>query len=160
MKEAIGGSWLFLIVIVFLSLFACFISVSVNLSKSYKVKDEILFLIEKNHGMNKAALEEMSDYLTDVGYRSTGKCPTGDGACWYGFSYDNTKSSSMNPNFCVKKTVVSATAIGHPNTAYYSVKVFFKLDMPVLNNVLKFTVDGETSQIVNVNDTLIKNVKC
>lgn len=160
MKEAIGGSWLFLIVIAFLSVFACFISVSVNMSKSYKVKDEIIFLIQKNRGMNSATLTEISEYLTDVGYRSTGTCPENTTGCWYGFSYDNTKSASMNPNFCVKKNVVAATAVGHPQTAYYSVKVFFKLDMPVINEFLRFTVDGETSQIVNVNDTLIKNLKC
>lgn len=161
MKEAIGGSWLFLIVITFVTLFACFISLSVNWSKCYKVKDEILFLIEKNHGLNSGTLTEVNEYLTDIGYRSTGKCPSGSDGCWYGFSYSNNSGHTMsNPNYCVQKHVVGATAIGHPTTAYYSVKVFFKLDVPVIGDIIKLTVDGETSNIANVKDTLIKNANC
>jgi len=52
MKEAIGGTSLFVIVLVILSVFAIYISISVNWSTAYKVKDEIIFYIEKNKGLN------------------------------------------------------------------------------------------------------------
>ena len=42
MKEAFGGFSLFNIVIVFVLLFAGYISMSINYSKAYNVKNEIL----------------------------------------------------------------------------------------------------------------------
>lgn len=156
MKEAIGGSWLLMIVILFVIVFACFISVSVNWSKCYKVKDNILFLIEKNRGMNSKTLVDINEYLSDVGYRSTGECPPN--SCWYPFNYSRSQSATP-ANFCVSKNVVSSTALGHPVSAYYSVRVFFRLDMPIISNLIKLNIDGETSVITPVQDDLIKT-KC
>jgi hypothetical protein len=59
MKEAIGGTSLFLIVIVILSAFAMYISLSVNWSTAYKVKDEIIFYIEKNRGVNENTIRDI-----------------------------------------------------------------------------------------------------
>lgn len=158
MKEAIGGSWLLTIVVLFIVVFACFISVSVNYSKSYKVKDQILFYIEKYSGYNKDSKDAIKEYLGEVGYRTTGKCPDSDN--WIGFNY---QASVGSPNsFCVQKHCVYRTAIGHPKNAYYSVKVFFKLDMPLIGDLIKFTLDGETSFVIipNSGKEIIKNPTC
>ena len=63
MKEAIGGTSLFVIVLVILSVFAIYISISVNWSTAYKVKDEIIFYIEKNKGLNDNSIGEINKYL-------------------------------------------------------------------------------------------------
>ena len=159
MKEAIGGSWLLLIVILFVILFAGFMSLSINWSKCYKVKDNIIFLIEKHHGMNTGTLSEINEYLSDVGYRSVGECPK-DGNCWYPFNYANTNRSSTPANFCVRKHMVSATALGHPVKAYYTVRVFFRLDLPVISQLVRLNIDGETGVISAVSDDLIKKISC
>lgn len=163
MKEAIGGSWLFTIVIVFVAIFATYVSISTNYTRSYKVKDEILSSIEKNRGITSEALEEINGYLLETGYRSTGTCPSG--SCWYGFSVKNNDrivDYGKDINFCVKKNTVAVKSIGHPNTAYYSIVVFFKLDMPVLREAFQINVEGETSQLVfNVEDLIYKqNASC
>jgi len=41
-KEAVGGTWLFGIVITFIVFFTTYISMSTNYAKTFKVKDEIL----------------------------------------------------------------------------------------------------------------------
>ena len=52
MKEAVGGTWLFGIVITFIVFFTTYISMSTNYAKSFKVKDEILLTIEHFKGVN------------------------------------------------------------------------------------------------------------
>lgn len=159
MKEAVGGSWITGIVVVFVILFASFMAISINWSKSYKVKDEILAVIERNHGMKKSTITEINGYLADVGYRNVGQCPKNDG-CWYGFNYNNNDSAvNSNPNYCVKKTIINASAIGHPTMAYYTVDVFFRLDIPIIGDIIKLDLSGETSTIM-ATDTLIKETKC
>ena len=168
MKEAIGGGWLFTLVILLIALFTCFISVSTNYSRSYKVKDEIISAIQRNHGVNETSLTEINDYLGQVGYRSTGECLR-DGSKWLGFEYVNGGSSrftnSKRVNFCIKKHTityknqnskgqcVTNRTIGHPESAYYSVLTFFRLDMPVISNFFDLKVQGETS-VIYMNDDI------
>lgn len=176
MKEAIGGGWLFTLVIAFVALFACFISVSVNYSKCYKVKDEILNAIEKGHGVNEETITNINSYLADVTYRSKGECPK-DGNCWYRFSVNNNKNTASyaaDTNYCIAKhSVVSKVsdtknknyastngAIGHPESAYYSVAVFFRFDMPVIGDMFQIDVTGETSLIYLTNDKLLNSGRC
>ena len=52
MREAIGGTWLFQIVIVFILLFTGYMCLSINHSKAYNVKSEILEIIERYNGID------------------------------------------------------------------------------------------------------------
>ena len=74
MKEAIGGTWLFGIVIFFIVLFATIVSVSLNWSRAYKLKDEMINEIEKHHGLTQEAKDAIDSYIGDIGYKSTGSC--------------------------------------------------------------------------------------
>lgn len=166
MKEAIGGGWLFTIVIVFIALFACFISVSTNYSRAYKVKDEVIAAIEKNHGVNNNTLKQINEYMKNIGYRSSMQCP--DGSDWRGFNVtadDKGYYDSASHNYCIKRNdvvkkyrnskgqCVTDGPIGHPEAAYYTAMVFFRLDMPVINDVFSIRLTGETSTIYLLNDS-------
>ena len=104
MKEAIGGTSLFVIVLVILSVFAIYISISVNWSTAYKVKDEIIFYIEKNKGLNDNSIGEINKYLADVGYFNIGKCPSSKG--WNAFRVGQKSNVTIaldKANYCVAK---------------------------------------------------------
>ena len=45
MREAIGGTWLFGLVITFIVFFASFLAVSINYSKAFNVKNNIVDII-------------------------------------------------------------------------------------------------------------------
>lgn len=145
MKEAIGGSWITMIVITFILLFASFMSLSINWSKTYKVKDEIILAIERNNGVNDTSLSEISKYMADLGYRSIGSgCPQN----YVGFTYDGRKTYS-SPSYCLKANMVGATATGHKSfTAYYSIIVFFRLDIPVVRSIVKLDLEANTGVIL------------
>lgn len=160
MKEAIGGTWLFGIVVAFVVLFTTFISVSTNYSRSFRIKDDILSIIEHYHGVNDKSLEAINRNLTSIGYSSTGRCPD-DGTCWVGYNTSGVVSGyGTNRNYCISRHLINKQAtknkisgvIGHPESAYYSVAVFFRLDWPILNSFFNINITGETSIIYNVND--------
>lgn len=168
MKEAIGGTWIFTIVIVMISLFTAFISISTNYSRTFKVKDKIIAILEDKRGINDASISKINAELNRIGYSSTGKCiPTNapayayNSGTWYGFSRNRNNSTvgenSGQINYCIKITHtdkvsasgVSSGAIGHPARTYFTVMVFFKLDLPVFRDVFAIQISGETSQITN-----------
>lgn len=175
MKEAIGGTSLFLIVIVILSVFAIYISLSVNWTTAYKVKDEIIFYIEKNQGVNKSTLTDINNYLADVGYFNYGECPKpkrkkGINA-WRGYNFNsNSGWVTSNPLYCIAKVNLikntesstgkmkqtSTTSGVYDSTrgidrSYYSVRTFFLVDLPIIRS-LGLTIDGETKVILEPKD--------
>ena len=158
MKEAIGGTSLFFIFISIMSVFAIYISLSLNWNLAYKAKDEIIFFIEKDKGLNDKSLGEISNYLASAGYFNTGDCgkyfsgymvaPRGKGI--YGAT--NEKMS----NYCVlKNNWANDNGI---KRAHYSVRVFFQLDLPIIRN-FQIAIDGETRAIEQIYEsTNINNV--
>ncbi len=174
MKEAIGGSWLYVIAITLIALFTTFVSVTTNYNRTYKIKDQIISIIESNDGVSKKALQEINEYLSGIGYSSTDKCPDDyeTGEKWIPFTTNDSDGPAgygTNVNYCIYKHVVvcsnmSAVSKGQPvkvtrkgqgyNTfprAYYGVVTFFRLDWPILRFVIRLNLTGETSPIFMVN---------
>lgn len=172
MKESIGGTWLFGLVIAFVVMFTTFVSVSTNYSRCFKIKDDILAIIEYYHGVNDRSISAINEMIVSIGYSSTGDCPTDDGGCWFGFNSGelNARYSATDVNYCIAKNVITKKvqkntdgggrfssavidgAIGHPESAYYQVIVFFRLDWPILNQIMNINIDGETSVIFLLDD--------
>jgi len=160
MKEAIGGTWLFGIVIVFIVFFTTFISFSTNYARVFKVKDEVLTIIERYKGVNSSSVKKINDRLSNIGYSGKGKCVDTSGeqsyysdhySKWLGCNGDEEPIINSNKsNYCIRKYVISSDDIGptgHPRSAYYQVVVFFELDWPVVGSLFNTRVDGETSVI-------------
>ena len=68
MRESIGGAWILGIVMTFIVLFASFLAISINYAKAFKVKNNVVDLIEKNEGMTDNAVSDIYGYLQSQGY--------------------------------------------------------------------------------------------
>ncbi len=160
MREAIGGTWLFQIVIVFVLLFSGFMCLTINHSKAFNVKDRIIQTIQSHNGIDVnsqctgggGALCEIASYLIDSAYRTTGDCQKEsqkDGITYYGFTREG-KASTNNAAFCVAK-VISETSNAYsselPSVAYYRVIVFYQLDLPIFHDLFNFRIRGDTRTI-------------
>ncbi len=167
MKEAIGGTWIYGIVLVFIAVFATFVSVSTNYSRCFRIKDEIVLMIEHYKGVNEQSTEAIYNYLSGIAYNSTGKCPE-DGGEWEGFTLDGSATGygTGDAAYCIQKhdlvtrtsnTAVADGPIGHPERAYYSVAVFFKLDWPILRQIFTITISGETAVVQLPYDTKLSS---
>ena len=84
MREAIGGTWLFQIVIVFILLFTGFMCLTINRSKAFNVKDQIIQTIQNYNGLNvqdgydeynSDAFSEIVGYIKENSFRTTGRSP-------------------------------------------------------------------------------------
>lgn len=161
MREAIGGTWLFNLVIFFVLLFAGYMCLSINYSKAFGVKDKIINELERNGGVKvftnskytDVALTNISNYMKKVGYRTKGSCKgysygcTLDGKCTSVNSSNTTKYA-----FClseVKANDAYSYAInGTPGefiyVSYYKVKVFYQLDLPIIRTAFDFNIKGDT----------------
>lgn len=146
MREAIGGTWIFSIVIVFIVLFTSFLAISVNYSKAFKVKNGIINIIEKKEGVSDSTVAEISDYLNNAGYLVYSSCPdyvssqSSEGA--HGFEASNTNSRKFK--YCIAKT---EDTNGNIKKTYYKVTVFFRVDLPIMGEIFTFPVTGETKPI-------------
>lgn len=144
MKESIGSTYLFEIVIVFVLLFTGYLCLSVNYARSYQVKDSIINIIERNKGLNDVAKGEIKAYLADVGFRSTGTCSNG----YTPYDVDGKQQNNVGV-YCVRKIVSQYQTEELPQMVYYQVNVFYKLDLPIFNSVFAFKTIGDSFQIRN-----------
>ena len=153
MREAIGGTWLFNIVIFFVILFTGYLCLSINHTKAFNVKDDIVKIIERDGGFvklndanasNNSTIKKIVESLQEFGYRSTNACPNADGGqIWYGFDREgNRDANNNNSAFCIRE-VLSRSGDGL-DVAYYQVVVFYQLDLPIFNSLFGFEVKGDT----------------
>ena len=157
MRESIGATWLFQIVIVFILLFTGYICLSINHSKAFAIKNDIILELQRNGGYNATAASNVKILLERSGYRTSGKCDDG----WIGYTRDGkVDNNGGNSVFCLQKVDIAET-YSHPNAYgrilkeypemfYYKVKVFYQLDLPVLNSFATFSVRGDTKLITPV----------
>lgn len=163
MKEAVGGVSLFNIVIIFVLLFTGYISLSINYSKAYNVKNELLNIIKNQGGVCTSGsssgddncynfANQIQDFFGETSYRSTGNCNRGSETGWIGYSRSGSLlPDGKNASFCVRG-IRRTDNRELPNSLYYQVKVFYQLDLPVINSIFEFSIFGETSRIYSPNE--------
>lgn len=165
MKEAIGGVSLFQIVVLFLLLFTGVMCLTINHSKAFGVKDEIINILESeklsyNGNLDSTTANNIVNHLNEVGYRITGDCPSGD---WVGYDRSGKALSNnvSNASFCIravdvseayyndleekcKKNKCETTNGDLPKMVYYDVIVFYQLDIPIIKQVFSLKLYGST----------------
>lgn len=170
MKEAFGGISLFQIVVLFLLLFTGVMCLTINHSKAFGVKDEIINAIEagvlasysvnENYELDNNTVNNIIENFNEVGYRISGDCPEG----WNGYNRNGTKTQN-DAAFCVRAVIVEEafhkdieekcengkcqTTYGDfPSMVYYDVILFYQLDIPIIKQVFDLKLYGSTKIII------------
>lgn len=139
---------------------------SINHSKAFNVKSEMLEVIERHNGIDlndiqsrDPALEEIVAILSQKSYRTTGTCPnaftdpmSGQMVSYVGFNRDG-RLDSANPAFCIAK-IETQNYQPHevrelPTMSYYRIVVFYQLDLPIFHDAFNFMLRGDT-KLLNV----------
>ena len=177
MREAIGGTWLFGIVILFIALFSAFVAYSVSYTKAFNTNNEIINIIERNAGfttlksgnsdirsLSDEALQEDGSSealiyykIKKIGYNYTVaegiSCQT---------VYGNESSTMQAGGYCLAKVCkpLSNSDDNDTNsryTTYYKVTTFIAINLPVVNVVAKIPISGETKSLYYDASGNIKN---
>lgn len=140
MREGIGSAFVYSIVIFMVGIIILLLVGSIGYSKAFKVNNRIIDIIEANDGYNADAEDEISEALSEIGYRVvpvTTICPDlGDG---YGNYEIITKN--INYDYCVYK---------HTNNVrgdYYTVLTYMYFDFPVIGDHIKLKVLNQTKTL-------------
>ena len=142
MREAIGGTWLFGLVLTFIVFFASFLALSINYAKAFNVKNSIVELISKYEGNNCKSRKSIGSYLNSTGYLVPGVCLSDyDGYDMEGKLVDKGKKAY----YCIKGEKIENNAV--LDKKYYQVMIFFSIDLPVVGDLTTFRIKGETESI-------------
>ena len=154
MRQTIGATWVFQVVIIFTLIFAAYIALTINYSKSFRIKNEVISIVEKSQGFTDDGIRLVNNYLLSSGYRTMGKCKASTDAITYGvfdLSLDTATNSAEKAIegkdyfYCFTKY---SNYHSYFNTrAYYRVSLFFRFDLPVIGDLYTFDVDGQSSEI-------------
>lgn len=143
MRQTIGGTWLMQLMILFILLFVGYIILTLNYSKTIRLKNEVVGIIEKYEGVNSTSVELINNYLVASGYNAMGTCTSQASKGVYGASDFNTFNlEQAQPNkkyyYCVRKYD------GANTSKYYQVTMFYKFNLPILGSISSFTIRGTT----------------
>lgn len=151
MRTSTGSIWLIGLVVTFMLIFVSFLSLTISYNKVFKIKNEALTFIEKYEGLkdgDKGSIALINNYLIYNNYNTMHYCTEGD----YGSKNLSSTSLELVSNkkekyyYCVTKRRANNTSSSSSRTKY-SVKFFYKFDLPVIGEVLTFEVTGETIDI-------------
>ncbi len=157
MREAIGGTWIMQLVIVFMLIFVAFLALSLNYSKAFQMKNEVMTIIEKREGLTtgpNGSIALINSYLSNNGYRVRRGCPVGS----YGVSdltnstIEKVATTGKQYYYCVQK--VKSGTKNEPQKAYYKINIFFYFNLPVVGDIFKFNINGATNDILIPADNL------
>lgn len=158
MREALGGTWLTQLIIIFMLIFVAFLALSLNYTKAFKVKNEILTILEKREGLtsgDNGSIAIINNYLLSNNYHVTKPCEMGS----YGVSNLNSPVAELVTNksksyyYCISK--IKSPSSNNLGKVYYKVNIFFYFNLPVVGDIFKFDVNGTTGDIIIPADNLI-----
>ncbi len=153
MREVSGSTWTFQMIILFILIFACFLTLVLSYNKAYTIKNRMLTIIEKYEGVTEESGEIMNTFASQHSYKMKATCPT-DGDWWGAIdldgNYEEAKAKTKY-SYCFRKLS------GSNNQVYYQIQVFYKFNLPVIGDIATYRINGETRQFTGNPDQLIKN---
>lgn len=150
MRQAIGSTWLMQLVIIFMLIFVAFLALSINYTKAFKTKNELVNMLEEREGIGSGedtgALMLINNYLNYNNYSKRGRCEADE----YGVSNLNNASLEAVEEgnryyYCVKKIPTGTDTL--PDRARYQIRIFFNFSLPVIGDIFTFSVEGTTIDI-------------
>lgn len=156
MREAIGGALTIQIILVFLILVNGYLIMTVNYTKAFRIKNNIISIIEQNEGITEQAGKDISAIMRDAGYSvATGylnSCSSIGYKAVYPSQLSALGTSATSGGFCYKRINVDPTGSGKMIGREYSIMTFVDVNVPGLNRLLElipevFSVKGETKTI-------------
>ena len=134
MRESFGGAFMIKVVMVFIVIYISFMAVAVNYAKAFRVKNQIINILEQMQYKGKddtVTNEAISTYLSSVAYNVGDNVPC-----------ENNAIDSVKGICIVSKGSNSGTG------TYYVVTTFISVDFPFFNIHMRLPIRGETKTIV------------
>ncbi len=156
MRQSTGTINTFRFMIVFILIFASFLTIAISYNKVIRMKNESLLIIEKYEGVTEQSLRIINNFLYQNGYRSTSTCED-DEVGMKDIAPDAAIVLDNRPNeryyYCLKKYEIKkqqGSTTANTTHIYYDLKLFFKFELDLFDGIdlMNFHIQSETKRIV------------
>lgn len=143
MKESLGSTFLYNIIIVFIVIVFAILAATLTYYKAYKVNTKIINSIEKFEGYNDLSVKEINYTLTSIGYmyKDDHKCPAEKN----GASLAGPESKQFR--YCVYYYPKD----GDDRHYSYGVMTYITIDIPIVNMFLQIPIYTRSNRIFRFN---------
>lgn len=139
MNESVSYTYLLNIIFIFIFVAFAVLVGTLSYTKAFRTNSRIANAIEICEGYNSCSQPEITRVVTNYGYTLDKiKCPIIDGQ-----KAENIDATGNSYGFCIYKFVFDGD-IKHYS---YGILTYMKLDIPVLQDVLKLRVYAKTDRI-------------
>lgn len=135
MRESIGTAWIYGLVLTFILLFSGFLTLIINYSAVFTYKNDVIDILEKYEGYTTTSRGIIDAYLLNSGYKTTGTCSSE----YYGVTSLDGSSGDLGASkayYCIKE-----------NNGKVDIILFYKFNLPIIGDLMKFNIDGQTNKI-------------
>lgn len=152
MKEAVGGTFMIYVLLIFLAVYIAFVAVALNYAKAFRVKNSVIDIIEQNEGMDE------SDFTGREGNITTGVVGQINAKLnnyHYNISltsdevtkYCGSEENKFGLGYCISK---KENNLGRE---YYQVVTFVQIKFPFWEDFnITIPIRGETRVIERINN--------
>ncbi len=155
MREAIGSTWLIGIVITFIAIFSGFLAYSISYTKAFRVKNEIINIIEKNEGFSNSSNVDLNN-IDDNTLKEDSSTEAKAFRFIKSIGYDYAKFDSSS-RVCEEGTLQTGgyclvkycPTNGETSRIYYKVTTYISLSIPIINIGINLPISGETKALYN-----------
>ena len=149
MKESTESVIGLQVIVLFILLFAAFLSLILCYSRSFMVKNQMLTTIEKYGGINTDSINVINNFALQKGYNEKGKCKAG----WYGstslkdIALEEVKDENKKYYYCfkVQKIYLEKSDRFAADKYKTNVQVFYRFNIPILGDISNFKIEGTTN---------------
>lgn len=143
MRESFGGAFMIKLVLVFIVIYVAFMAVAVNYAKAFRVKNNVINILEQSQYQLGDDISEIDSYLSGVPYNLNGNTDVSS-KCGSG-----TEFGSKNGNSVLTMNGVCITQLGDVsnNKIYYRVTSYISIEFPFFNIFMTLPISGETKVI-------------
>lgn len=147
MKDALGSYFNLTLLFIFILFISAFISLAINYTKAYRVKNNVLTYLEKYEGNanNEEMLEIVDSHIKSVGYKVSDE----NIIAAQNTGYECPKLRGQNQGWCYKKNRYNIAE--KKDQFNIEIVVFINLNIPIINkvfsNVKFFWMYGSTNSI-------------
>lgn len=163
MREAMGGTWLFGIVALFIVLFSGFMAYSISYTKAFKTKNEILNYIEQSEGFTTSRIVDNTpvDRLTEEELKNSSAVDARAYRLIKNYGYNGISDCGdygelQYGGYCIQKKCLND--LDDKNSSpkvVYQVTTFISLNVPIINVTVKLPITGETRTMYYDNENTI-----
>ena len=144
MRDAVGGTFMIKLLLIFLAVYTVFIAIAINYAKAFKVKNKVINIIEQSEGVDyndvsdASVIGQINTYMNDIHYGIN--TSSVEKNC-IGYDYINTERG-----YCISKVENYDSS-----ASYYRVTTFVTISVPIVRLEFTVPIKGETRKIERIN---------